>query len=355
MKRYKITLTDRYVLLLIIISAAVALLIHFPELVSLSDVYEQNSLFPGMKPREVVFEVVFTFISLLILFVVNCIIFRFHTPVVKIRFRAVVFSFVLTWVLSNLLGQFFVFLHHYYDIPAIDAMVHHYLHPLRDFVITCIVTGSCYIIHLIRQRQQMALENQQLKAENILNQYETLKQQLNPHMLFNSMNTLRFLVREDPDKAQDYIQELSKVLRYTLQESELKSVSLSVEMGFVKAYIFLQKMRYEDNLLFETAVDSRLEDSVVVPPMSVQLLIENAIKHNEISNRKSLTILIETGKDGWLSVSNRIQPKLTDDDTTGIGLVNLNKRYGLLFKQEIQIVKENGIFCVRIPLISIQK
>ena len=105
-------------------------------------------------------------------------------------------------------------------------MVHHYLHPLRDFIITCIVTGSCYMIHLLRKSQQVLVENQQLRTENLVNQYEALKNQLNPHMLFNSLNTLRSLIRETPDKAQDYLQELSRVLRYTLQENESQSVTL---------------------------------------------------------------------------------------------------------------------------------
>lgn len=342
---------DRNVWLCVVISAAVALLIHFPELISLSDVYEQVSLFPGMQAREVVFEVAFTFISLLILFGMNSFIFRFRQKSVKIGIREVALSFAVTWLLSNLLGNFFVFLHHHYEVPAIDAMLHHYLHPLRDFIITMMVTGSCYIIHLIRQKQQTDIENQQLKAENLLGQYESLKQQLNPHMLFNSLNTLRSLVREDPVKAQNYIQELSTVLRYTLQEGELQGVLLADEMDFVEAYIYLQKMRYEDNLLFDMSVDEGMASRVQVPPMAVQLLIENAIKHNEISKRNPLTISVKADAGGWLSVENRIQPKLTPGVSTGIGLENLNKRYRLLSGQEIQVMRGNGRFCVRIPLI----
>ena len=92
-------------------------------------------------------------------------------------------------------------------------MVHHYLHPLRDFIVACLVTSSCCILHLIFKQQLVLIENEQLQAENLRNQYEVLKNQLNPHMLFNSLNTLRSLVRENQDKAQDYIQELSRVLK----------------------------------------------------------------------------------------------------------------------------------------------
>lgn len=349
MKSDQTIFKNHFLLIVIVISAAVATLIHFPEMISIFDIYEQFSLFPGMKPEDVVFEIVFTFFSLVILFLVNAFIFKFNKKSVRIGFYEIAISFVITWMLSNGLGKFFVILHHHYNIPAIDAMVHHYLHPLRDFIITCVVTGSCYMIHLVRRQQMTQVENVRLRAENLQNQYEALKNQLNPHMLFNSLNTLRSLVRESQEKAQEYIQELSRVLRYTLQGNDIRQVPLSNEMEFVSAYIFLQMMRYEDNLSFEIQVDEELGNKQV-PPMAVQLLIENAIKHNEISNRRPLMIQIRTEGREWLSVCNRIQPKITGT-TTGIGLANLNKRYELLFRRQILIETTEEIFCVKIPLL----
>ena len=340
---------NRYTLFILIVSISVATLIHFPELVSLFDVFESQTLFPGMRPADVVSEVFFTFISLVILFEVNTLLFHFNQPAVKITWQKMILSLILTWILSSLLGKCFVFFHHTFDIPAIDAMVHHYLHPLRDFIMSCVVTGSCYMIYLIRQSQQVQVENQQLRAENLLNQYEALKSQLNPHMLFNSLNTLRSLIRETPGKAQEYLQELSRVLRYTLQENECRSVTLREEMDFVNAYIFLLKMRYEDNLVFDIDLGKEHE-SKQLPPMSVQLLIENAVKHNEISNRHSLTISVRSDHDS-LTVSNPIQPKLTHSGGTGIGLVNLSKRYNLLYKKDISIKEDASIFSVTIPLV----
>ncbi|WP_320888588.1 sensor histidine kinase [Bacteroides sp.] len=349
MKRIRALYNDKYLLSTVIISIAVAVLIHFPESVSLFDGFESHTLFPGMKFADVANEIIFTFLSLLALFAVNTRLFHFNQTSMKITWQKIVLSFVLTWILSNLLGQCFVYLHKTFDIPAIDAMVHHYLHPLRDFIMSCLVTSSCYIIYLIRRQQQVIIENEQLQAENIRNQFEVLKNQLNPHMLFNSLNTLRSLVRENQDRAQDYIQELSRVLRYTLQGNESQSVTLREEMDFVSAYIFLLKMRFEDNLQFEIDIECNLED-YFLPPMSIQMLIENAVKHNEISNRRPLTITIVTDPEGSLSVSNPIQPKLTAATGTGIGLANLDKRYHLLFRQEIQITEDSN-FTVRIPLI----
>lgn len=168
-------------------------------------------------------------------------------------------------------------------------------------------------------------------------------------MLFNSLNTLRSLVRENQDRAQDYIQELSHVLRYTLQGNESQCVTLREEMDFVSAYIFLLKMRFEDNLRFEINITHNSEE-YLLPPMSIQMLIENAVKHNEISNRRPLTITIATDSEEGLLVSNPLQSKLTATTGTGIGLVNLDKRYRLLFRQEIQITEDRN-FTVRIPLI----
>lgn len=340
---------DKYILAVVVISVVVAFLTHFPELISLFDHSGQNSLFSGMSMADVANEILFTFVSLLILFAMNTVLFGFNRPTARITWGKMILSFVLTGFASNLLGQGFVFLHHQFDIPAIDAMVHHYLHPLRDFIITCIVTGSCYMIHLIRKSQQVSVENEQLRSENLVNQFEALKNQLNPHMLFNSLNTLRSLIRETPDKAQDYLQELSRVLRYTLQGNECMSVTLREEMEFVSAYNFLLKMRYEENLEFDIRIEEEAE-TLLLPPMSVQLLIENAVKHNEISNRHPLVIRVcTTGKQ--LTVSNPIQRKKTASGGLQIGLANLAKRYSLLFKEEIEVREDNNTFIVIIPLI----
>ena len=349
MKALKI-FQEKYWLSTFAISAVVALLIHFPEVLSLSDRFEPHALFPGIRTVDVVNEVVFTFISLLLLFGVNTLIFRFNSPITRITTRKVLFSFLLSWMLSNLFGQSFVFLHRHFDIPAIDAMVHHYLHPLRDFIMSCIVTGSCYIIHLILKQQQMAVENQQLRTESISNQYEALKNQLNPHMLFNSLNTLQSLIREFPDRAMNYTRELSKVLRYTLQGNESQLVTLREELTFAEAYIFLMKMRYEENLSFEIRTEEQ-SSCYLIPPMSLQVLTENAIKHNEISNLHPLSIHIYTQGDS-LIVSNPVQPKRTDSAGTGIGLDNLAKRYHLLMQRQVEITTDRGLFRVRLPLLN---
>ena len=337
---------NKYPLIIGIISVMVAFLIHLPELIALSG---NDTLFQGMKTIDVADELIFTFLTLLLLFALNTKIFRFNMGMVHIGWKQLVLSFMITWLLNSLFGKVFVFLHIHFDIPAIDAVLHHYLHPLRDFLMTSIVVGSCYLLHLNRKSQLMQLDNQKLRTENLVSQYETLKNQLNPHMLFNSLNTLYSLIRENPDRAQNYVQELSKVLRYTLQDNESHTVTFEEEMTFVHSYIYLLKMRYEDNLNFDIQTTPSAM-SRKLPPMAIQMLIENAVKHNEISNRKPLNIRIRT-TDNHVVVSNHLQLKLTNDCSTQIGLDNLSKRYRLLFKQDIEVKTENDCFTVILPLI----
>ena len=269
---------NKYLLVVNAIAIMVAFLTHFPELIALSNPYVSDGLsFPGMHWADVGNEVLFTYLSLLFLFFLNEAVFRFNSDMVSIGWKKVVCSFVLTWVVSNLLGKCFVYLHQHFDVPAIDAMLHHYLHPLRDFLITCIVTGSCYFFHQNRKSRKMLLENQQLRMENVINQYEALKSQLNPHMLFNSLNTLYLLIRESPDKARHYLEELSRVMRYTLQDNESHSVTLREEMEFVQSYMYLLQVRYEENLQFDIRIHPELM-SRKLPPMALQLLVENAVK-----------------------------------------------------------------------------
>lgn len=342
--------SNKYVLIVNAISIMVAFLTHFPELITLSNPYSADGLsFPGMHWADVGNEVLFTYLSLLFLFFLNEAVFRFNSDMVSIGWKKVVCSFVLTWVVSNLLGKCFVYLHQHFDVPAIDAMLHHYLHPLRDFLITCIVTGSCYFFHQNRKSRKMLLENQQLRMENVINQYEALKSQLNPHMLFNSLNTLYLLIRESPDKARHYLEELSRVMRYTLQDNESHSVTLREEMEFVQSYMYLLQVRYEDNLQFYIRIHPELM-SRKLPPMALQLLVENAVKHNEISNRRPLTVSV-TAEGDTVEVSNPFQPKRGGSAGMGIGLANLAKRYQLLYKKDIIVKEENHRFAVILPLI----
>ena len=339
----------RFLLMLNAIAILVAFLMHLPELIALSDPVSGSSLFPDVHWVNVSYEILFTYLSILLLFFLNIRMMMPDNPVRELGWKRVAVTFAVTLIVCNLLGKGFVYVHQHFEVPAITAMLHHYLHPLRDILIACIVTGACYLDYQNQRSRRMLLENEQLRSENLVNQYETLKSQLNPHMLFNSLNTLYSLIRESPDKAQNYLQELSRVMRYTLHDNLSHTVTLNEEMNFVHSYLYLLQMRYEDNLHFEIDIPQELLQRQV-PPMAVQMLVENAVKHNEISNRNPLTIRIHAEGCG-LCVSNRIQPKLTDSSSTCIGLANLSKRYRLPFGQDITIEESEKLFKVTLPLI----
>lgn len=346
----RIVIRSKYALTVNAISMMVAFLIHFPELIALSGSGgKEASFFPGMHWSSVISEVIFTYFSLLFLFYLNEKLFHFGNSVVNIRWKTVCVSFLLTWLLSNILGKAFVFFHLEVGVPAIDVSLHHYLHPLRDFLMSTIVTSCAYLVHLNRKSRRMLLENQQLRTENLIHQYEALKNQLNPHMLFNSLNTLYSLIAEDSEKARNYVQELSHVLRYTLRVNETPTVTVQEEMEFVHSYIYLLQMRYEDNLRFNIRINPEVL-GLHLPPMSIQSLLENVVKHNEISNRHPLSIQITScGKK--LVVDNPKQPKRNREESTHIGLDNLANRYRLLCKQEVEIRETDNHFIVTLPLI----
>lgn len=334
---------NKYILFKNAISLLVAFTTNLPELIAPNNV----------KWTYVADEILFTYISILILFIINEKIFRPNSSATNLSKIKILASFVVAWICNDILGQCFVFLNKYYGLPVLESTMHVYTHPIRDFIISSIVVTTGYLINQNLKNQKIMVENQQLKTENLKNQYETLKNQLNPHMLFNSLNTLYALVRENPDKAQDYISQLSKVMRYTLKQDsdiERSTISLQEELNFINSYIYLLKMRFEDNISFVFDIDNSLLMKKI-PRMAIQLLVENAVKHNEISNRNPLHITIRTIDDETLEVANNLQPRRGATTSTGIGLNNLRKRYQLLFNKDIEIQeKENNIFSVKIPL-----
>ncbi len=205
-----------------------------------------------------------------------------------------------------------------------------------------------YLQRSLYYEKRIAVENEMLRAENLNSRYEALKNQLDPHFLFNSLNTLRSLIEDNTDKAEDFIQQLSVVLRYNLQNKEL--VTLAQELDCVRSYCKMMKMRYGDNLKFEHSIDHDRYDHYYVLPLSIQGLIENAIKHNVISSKQPLTVKIFTDNDNHLIISNEIRKKIGKEEGTGIGLANLAERYRLKWNEKVEIFDDGKIFSVTLPL-----
>lgn len=207
------------------------------------------------------------------------------------------------------------------------------------------------IYELIYQHQQITYENELLKNENLQNKYNVLVNQINPHFFFNSLNSLTLLVREkSSDKAIDYISRLSDTFRYIINSGQSGLTTLKKELEFIDSYKYLFEIRYENKLFFNINIDKNLYNKQI-PSLSLQPLIENAVKHNVITKSQPLTINVYT-KDNFLIVSNTINPKLSPSDGTGTGLKNLENRFTLLLKQHITIEQEDNIFIVKLPLIE---
>lgn len=219
---------------------------------------------------------------------------------------------------------------------------------VRDLFFAIIVIVSSQIIYLTVKRQKEALEYETMKAENARSRFEALKNQLDPHFLFNTFNTLDSLIKEDTNKAHEYLHQLSAVFRYVMPNVDM--TSLREELKFTHDYNALMEIRYEDSLVFDFKIDERYLEYKIVP-LSVQTLVENAIKHNVLSEDQPLVITISTGQDDTITVCNPIQKKKTPDASGGIGLSNLAERFRLKFQKEIEISNTNGLFAVSLPLI----
>lgn len=208
-----------------------------------------------------------------------------------------------------------------------------------------------YIYTLIYQRQSILLENEQLKSENLTTRYDMLVSQINPHFFFNSLNSLSTLVREnDTKKALTYIDQLSYTFRYVLQNSQNMIVPLKDELAFVEAYGYQFKIRYADKIFFDINIDKEYLD-YTLPSLSLQPLIDNAVKHNAITSRRPMRISISV-EDGVLIVSNPKSPLVEPAQGTGIGLKNLNSRWELIADKSIEIINTDEEFIVRLPLLK---
>lgn len=195
--------------------------------------------------------------------------------------------------------------------------------------------------------QQQVIENEKLKQENLENELVALKNQINPHFLFNSLNSLNSLIRENKE-ATKFVNKLSYMYRYILQSSNRNLVSLKEELKFLDSYIFLIKTRYRNRFEIEIDLSDDLYEEKL-PSLALQLLVENAVKHNEISKINPLIVKVYFDNN-YLCVENKIRLRKTLVDSTGNGLSNLNKRCILLKDRKIEISDTDGIFKVKFLL-----
>ena len=320
---------------------------------------EKHARFEQINDVELMFEpsiyhiIIFFIGSLVTFFLMYVICFWFFRKKIS-RWKKHVAAFSATFFVASLMSYLFLktilqFSHSLsYDLQ--NLLLHIYLnHVLQTgFAFSLFAYISTLFISSFIRNQQTRFENQRLIAENIRYRHEALKNQLNPHFLFNSLNTLDGLIGFDDEKAHNYIQNLSSIFRYTIQHKDV--TLLKDELHFVEAYAYLMKIRYGDNMSIQYAVDEKYNNYHILS-LSLQLLIENVVKHNVIDDRHPLMIRVETTENESIIVSNLMQPKLNVEAGEGIGLANLVERYRLLFDTDVVIAKDT-VFSVEIPLIN---
>lgn len=221
-----------------------------------------------------------------------------------------------------------------------------------SILIGVVVALTFYVVLYYRHRSETKVKEQKIIAGTASAKFDALKNQLDPHFLFNSLNVLTSLIEEDPYQAQKFTTSLSKVYRYVLEQKNKDLVTVNEELQFAKTYVRLLKMRFEDSIVFDIPEESSDPDAKIIP-LSLQLLLENAVKHNVVTAERPLHIRVAE-KEGMLQVSNNLQEKQVVKKSSGVGLQNIRQRYGILTDKQVEIEKSASDFSVKLPMLTKQ-
>ena len=264
----------------------------------------------------------------------------------------------LGFILSFLISILIIFLLRILEDVIIEGEswnnfinTNHLFDYLISIVMTFFVTLLFHVFYFYKSFQETKVKEQKIIATTANAQFESLKNQIDPHFLFNSLNVLSSLIEENPENAQKFTTSLSKIYRYVLEQKDKELVAVDEELAFAKIYMQLLAMRFENSISYELP-ESTNEDAKVVP-LSLQLLLENCIKHNVVSSSKPLHIIISM-EDNQLVVENNWQKKEVLSDGKGVGLQNIVNRYALLTERQVKIIQNEKSFKVYLPILTKQ-
>lgn len=221
---------------------------------------------------------------------------------------------------------------------------------LAGFVCDVIGIAMSESIYSYHKWKETKLEAEQLSKEKLQTQLNSLLQQINPHFLFNSLNTLSALINDNPKDAQKYLSDLSKVYRYLLRTNENELTTLANEINFIDSYFHLLQTRFGKGVMLRQSIQPD-DYGKLLPPLTLQLLMENAVKHNTVGKNKPLVIEITTSGE-YLTVRNNLQRKILRVESSKVGLSNIAEKYRLINKSAIEITESEGYFSVTVPLIG---
>ncbi|APQ15965.1 2TM domain-containing protein [Maribacter hydrothermalis] len=250
-----------------------------------------------------------------------------------------------------------------YGILRMLLFVGYFKRPFADFIsnedsetylifiiVAVFISLFIHAFYFYKALQDTKVKEQKIIAGSASAKFDALKNQLDPHFLFNSLNVLTSLIEEDPIQAQKFTTSLSKVYRYVLEQKSKNLIPVDEELKFARTYVRLLKMRFEDSIIFEIP-DLATDPEAKIVPLSLQLLLENAVKHNVVTSSKPLHIKIYE-EDGYLYVTNNLQEKQVVKKSSGVGLQNIRQRYAILTRKEMQIFKTSNEFKVRLPMLT---
>lgn len=298
--------------------------------------------------------VTFTFVQLEIFIWLGVVFFqsleigtpRFKT---KMLFRLALFYFSVLFIalLFYLLLFTYYFLKNNSGFQEFFPML--FNNEMKNFFVATLIGFSLGTLFFFYVQWDEALKREQkLTKEKLIFQNETLKSQINPHFLFNSLNTLSSLVSTNPGLSEEYIRKLSSVYRYVLENMEKELVPVQDELDFVNEYFYLQKIRNGEKISLKTEIPERPKG--LIPPVSVQMLVENAVKHNTASRKEPLEIVIHFEGIDKLVVRNHLQKRMQLGSSSKIGLKNLNERCRLILNREIEVQETGDEFVVKLPV-----
>ncbi len=274
-----------------------------------------------------------------------------HYPWEKNPIKHLIYEIILVFSYTMLIGFLNYIIYQYTSFVEMEENLDLGISITITLLITFFITSLHEAWFFFNQWNISLVKAQTLEKENIISQYETLKTQINPHFLFNTLNTITILIEESPQMAVKYVGKTADFLRGILSMKDKEVIKLEEEMGMIETFFDLQKERYGQNL----HVDIKLSPASLlknIPPLALQMLIENAIKHNIISAEKPLYIQISDEDARVLSVSNNLQKKKQENLSNGIGLQNIQKRYSFLSDSKIEIIENEQVFKVTLPLLK---
>lgn len=257
-----------------------------------------------------------------------------------------VFAFAAAFLVN--VGFYMVFNHSELNKAFLIHMANRSILPLIiGYVLTIFFLSNGFLSNWRAQ----AVQAERMRTERFKSEAQLLRDQLNPHFLFNALNVLTNMVYEDADLSADYIRKLSKFYRYVLEVQDEELISLDRELTFGESYFTLQQNRFGANAL-QLSLDVKNSGSYHIPPMALQLLLENAIKHNQINTASPLVVSVSIQEE-YLCVRNNMQARTQEAEGTGIGLKNIVERYKHLSERQVEVIPDETHFEVRLPLLHL--